>query len=86
MEATLDSVVVYKKFDEGKATFDGSWNAESIVTFVLGEQLPLVTKFTDEVWGRVFVSVLYFHFYFPSDCSQDIWRADEDSLASLFPR
>ena len=49
LDATMDSVVVFKKFDEGRATFDGEFTAENIVTFVLGEQLPLVAKFTDEV-------------------------------------
>lgn len=49
LEATSNSVVVFKKFDEGRATYDGEFNAEDIVTFVLGEQLPLVTKFTDQV-------------------------------------
>lgn len=96
MEATMDSIVVYKKFDDGRVVFDGEWDAESIVTFVLGEQLPLVTKFTDEVVCFIllfFAStptiavLLYalFAFHFPSDCSQDIWRADEDPLAYLLP-
>ena len=49
MDAKMDSVVVFKKFDEGRATYDGKFTTENIVTFVLGEQLPLVTKFTDEV-------------------------------------
>ena len=49
MEATQDSIVVYKKFDDGRAVFDGSWTTEEILTFVAGEQLPLVTKFSDEV-------------------------------------
>lgn len=49
LEATMDSVVVFKKFDEGRATFDKDFTTENIVTFVLGEQLPLVAKFSDEV-------------------------------------
>ena len=49
LEASFDSIVLFKKFDEGRATFSGDFNAEDIVTFVLTEQLPLVTKFTDEV-------------------------------------
>ncbi len=49
LEATMDSIVVFKNFDEGRATFDGDFTAENIVTFVLGEQLPLVAKFSDEV-------------------------------------
>lgn len=49
LEATMDSVVVFKKFDEGRATFNKEFTTENIVTFVLGEQLPLVAKFSDEV-------------------------------------
>lgn len=49
LEATFDSIVVFKQFDEGRATFDKEFTTENIVTFVLGEQLPLVAKFSDEV-------------------------------------
>ncbi len=49
LEAALDSIVLFKSFDEGRVTFSGEFNAEDIVTFVLTEQLPLVTKFSDEV-------------------------------------
>ena len=49
LEASMESVVVFKKFDEGRATFNKEFTAENIVTFVLGEQLPLVAKFSDEV-------------------------------------
>lgn len=49
LEASFDSVVVFKQFDEGRATFDGKYTAEEIVKFVVAEQLPLVTKFSDEV-------------------------------------
>ena len=49
LEATFDSVVVFKKFDEGRATFDGEYSAEEIVKFVLAEQLPLLTVFSDQV-------------------------------------
>lgn len=49
LDATMDSIVVFKKFDEGRVTFAKEFTAENIVTFVLGEQLPLVAKFSDEV-------------------------------------
>ena len=43
LDASMDSVVVFKNFDEGRATFDKEFTAQNIVTFVLGEhaQLPL---------------------------------------------
>lgn len=49
LEADLETIVVFKNFDSGKAVFDGEFTTENIVTFVLGEQLPLVAKFSDEV-------------------------------------
>lgn len=49
LDASFDSVVVFKKFDEKRATFDGKYTTEEIVKFVLAEQLPLVTKFSDQV-------------------------------------
>ena len=49
LEATFDSVVVFKQFDEGRVTYDGEYSAEEIVKFVLAEQLPLLTVFNDQV-------------------------------------
>ena len=49
LEAKFDSIVVFKKFDEGRATYEGEYNAEEIVKFVLAEQLPLLTVFSDQV-------------------------------------
>ena len=69
MDATMDSIVVYKKFDEGHSVFDGEWNAESIVTFILGEQLPLVTKFSDEVKYFIVCACLTLSSLSSSDCS-----------------
>lgn len=57
LEATFDSVVVFKDFDDRRTTFDDDYTAENIVTFVLSEQLPLVTLFTDQVCVRVCVPV-----------------------------
>ena len=37
------------QFDSGRAVFSGEYTTEEIVNFVLTEQLPLVTKFSDEV-------------------------------------
>eukprot|EP00112_Aurelia_sp_Birch-Aquarium-sp1_P026866 Seg981.1 transcript_id=Seg981.1/GoldUCD/mRNA.D3Y31 product="Protein disulfide-isomerase 2" protein_id=Seg981.1/GoldUCD/D3Y31 len=45
------SVVLYKKFDDGKAVFDGEFNAANIKSFVTAEKIALVTEFSDEVSG-----------------------------------
>ena len=59
LEANFDSVVVFKKFDEGRATFDGEYTAEEIIKFVYAEQLPLLTVFSDQVGSSsVYVSCI----------------------------
>lgn len=50
LEATMDSILLFKSFDDGRVMYSGEYDAESITTFVLTEQLPLVTKFSDEVF------------------------------------
>lgn len=54
LEATFDSVVLFKQFDEGRATFDGEYTAEEIIKFVNAEQLPLLTVFNDETAPKIF--------------------------------
>ena len=39
------------QFDDRKAVYDGNFVAEDIDSFILQEQLPLVTIFSDEVSG-----------------------------------
>ena len=76
METEQDSIIVYKKFDDGRAVFSGDWTTEAILTFVAGEQLPLVTKFSDEVgvmFLRAFVRIsieLYNSFRLPQRYSE----------------
>lgn len=48
-EATLDSIVLLKTFDEKRNLFDGDYTADAITAFIKANQLPLVTEFTDEV-------------------------------------
>ncbi len=57
LEATMDSIVLFKSFDDGPVIYSGKYDAESITTFVLTEQLPLVTKFSDEVLTTLCVVV-----------------------------
>ncbi len=49
LDAKMDSIVLFKKFDDGRATLDETFTAENIIAFIAGEQLPLVTKFDDQV-------------------------------------
>jgi len=49
-----DKIVVFKKFDEGRADYDGAADAEAIAKFVSGESLALVTEFSDEAAPKIF--------------------------------
>ena len=50
-----NAIVLLKTFDEGRNDFDGEYTVEAITAFIRGNQLPLVTEFTDEVGGGEFV-------------------------------
>lgn len=49
-----DNVVVFKKFDEGRADYDGEAKADDIIKFIKANQLPLVTEFNDENAPKIF--------------------------------
>jgi len=48
------AVVIFKKFDDGKVSFDGELSADSIKNFVRAESIPLVTEFSDESAAKIF--------------------------------
>ncbi|XP_054634474.1 protein disulfide-isomerase [Dunckerocampus dactyliophorus] len=53
-EASQDSVVLFKKFDEGRNTFDGELTKDNILSFVKANQLPLVIEFTEQTAPKIF--------------------------------
>uniref|UniRef100_A0A672QXK0 Protein disulfide-isomerase n=1 Tax=Sinocyclocheilus grahami TaxID=75366 RepID=A0A672QXK0_SINGR len=46
-EVAKDGVVLFKKFDEGRNTFDGEIAKEKLLAFIKANQLPLVIEFTE---------------------------------------
>lgn len=54
LEATFDSIVLFKQFDDRRVTYDGKFIAEDIDSFILQEQLPLVTVFSDDTAPKIF--------------------------------
>ncbi|XP_003382810.1 PREDICTED: protein disulfide-isomerase 2-like [Amphimedon queenslandica] len=72
MEAEVNTVVLYKKFDDGKSVFpaaDSNWTTESIVRFISDERLPYVTLFSDETAPIIFGGSIKNHLlsFFASD-------------------
>jgi len=53
-EVSKDSVVLFKKFDEGRNTFDGELTKEKLLAFVKANQLPLVIEFTEQTAPKIF--------------------------------
>jgi len=49
-----DGIVLLKKFDEGKAIFEGEMNVENINKFVRKNRLPTVVEFSQETAQKVF--------------------------------
>lgn len=61
LEAEMNTVVVFKKFDEGKAVLDKDITTENIQVFITGEQLPLVVEFNDETAPKIFGGKIMTH-------------------------
>ncbi|KAM9792461.1 protein disulfide-isomerase [Neosynchiropus ocellatus] len=53
-EVSQDSVVLFKKFDEGRNTFDGELTKENLLSFIKANQLPLVIEFTEQTAPKIF--------------------------------
>ncbi|XP_067860036.1 protein disulfide-isomerase [Heptranchias perlo] len=49
-----DEVVLFKKFDEGRNTYDGEFTKENLVEFIKSNQLPLVIEFTEQTAPKIF--------------------------------
>lgn len=49
-----DAVILFKKFDEGRSTFDGEVTKENMLDFIKSNQLPLVIEFTEQTAPKIF--------------------------------
>ncbi|XP_039596672.1 protein disulfide-isomerase [Polypterus senegalus] len=53
-EVTKDSIVLFKKFDEGRNTFEGEATKENLLAFIKANQLPVVIEFTEQTAPKIF--------------------------------
>ncbi|XP_015231328.1 protein disulfide-isomerase [Cyprinodon tularosa] len=53
-EVSKDGIILFKKFDEGRNTFDGELTKEKLLAFVRANQLPLVIEFTEQTAPKIF--------------------------------
>ncbi|XP_059608603.1 protein disulfide-isomerase [Phlebotomus argentipes] len=63
-EAKCGSVVLFKKFDEGKVFFEGDVEEEKLKKFVLSESMPLVVDFNHDSAQRIFGGEIKNHLLF----------------------
>jgi protein disulfide-isomerase A1 len=56
-----ESLVLFKKFDDGRAEFDGKLTEDEIRKFVHAEQLPLVSEFNQETAQKIFGGEIKIH-------------------------
>jgi protein disulfide-isomerase A1 len=79
-DTTVPSVILFKKFDEGKVVFADKFTAENIGSFVSGNALPLINEFSHESASKIFGSGIETHFLYFNDKSAD---SHEAHLAAL---
>ncbi|XP_072167834.1 protein disulfide-isomerase 2-like [Diadema setosum] len=60
-EAADGSVILFKKFDEGKNVFEGELTAASLTSFIGRNSLPLVVEFGDEMAPKIFGGEIKVH-------------------------
>lgn len=53
-EVKGDGIVVFKKFDEGQAKFEGEFSESNIKKFVVTNSLPLIIEFNHETAQKIF--------------------------------
>jgi len=60
-DAEVDGIVVFKTFDEGKASYDGKMDKKEITSFVSAESIPLVMTWKDnqEMMGKLDAPLLF---------------------------
>ncbi|KAM3921443.1 protein disulfide-isomerase-like [Leptodactylus fuscus] len=49
-----DSIVLFKKFDEGRNNYDGEATKEQVVNFIKSNRVPVFIEFTDQTAPKIF--------------------------------
>jgi len=73
--ASFPSIVLYKKFDEGRVAFSGEVNKADLEKFVQTNSIPLVPVFSQESAPKIFGSGVESHFLYFNTESDDTHKA-----------
>ncbi|RLV92098.1 hypothetical protein DV515_00013915 [Chloebia gouldiae] len=53
-QISKDSVILFKKFDEGQNNFEGDLKKDNLLNFIKSNSLPLVIEFTEQTAPKIF--------------------------------
>ncbi|NWV69035.1 PDIA1 isomerase, partial [Malurus elegans] len=53
-QISKDSVILFKKFDEGQNNFEGDLTKDNLLNFIKSNSLPLVIEFTEQTAPKIF--------------------------------
>jgi protein disulfide-isomerase A1 len=74
------SVVLYKKFDEGKNVYDGEFQQKELAAFVKANRQPLVITFSQEKAPLIFGGDIKEHVLIFADASKDYYADLEEAV------
>ncbi|TDH69123.1 hypothetical protein CCR75_005447 [Bremia lactucae] len=78
----VNTVVLYKKFDEGKVIYDGDFDKDALGEFIKGNSLPLVITFQQDIAPTIFGGDMTEHVLAFADTSEDYVSGIETALRS----
>ncbi len=65
-------VILLKKFDDGRADYDGKMDAKDINAWAQSEALPLINVFSQETASKIFGTDVKTHFILIAPATSDV--------------
>lgn len=82
-EAECGDIILFKKFDEGKAKFEGEYNDVDIKAFVATNSLPLIVEFNHDTAQKIFGGEIKSHLLIFIDRSKDHFETISEAARSI---
>jgi protein disulfide-isomerase A1 len=81
-DAISPSVIMFKKFDEGKVNYVNDWTVAELSDFVLSHSMPLLVPFTEETAPKIFGGIKKVHMLLFCDIDSHVNIQNTMKLAS----